>query len=645
MDYKKIYKKVQMSYIIVGTIIAIIFISRQIVIQRQINLGKDMSQAINISGRQRMLSQKIPKDAYGIYKNEDFYQISELLLDLELSIDKFEKSHDLLLNNNKEGKVAIKNNDLILEMFGDIEPYYNSIVRSGKNILNQVKQNGNADNLIIEDLITMNVNEKLFLEKMEKIVSEYENQSDESLMQIERTEQIIFYLSFFAFIFAIFAIIIPTGKILKNSFLDIDERNNNINTLFDTVKSVLFLVKDDGEILFKNLAADKIINKNRMENPKTYINDAARWININMNMVIKDIKSGKKVDNIEVEVEDNDENILTFLVSASSGRYNRQDTILINAYEITLQKKVEHELKSASIKDELTGLYNRHFFDLLIDEEIGRSVRYNYPLSLIMLDIDNFKKINDTWGHPVGDIVLKELAEILEKNTRDSDYCIRIGGEEFIILMPHTYLEGAYSTAEKIRKIIEAHVNDSVGSFTASFGVAERKVNENYLELYSRIDLALYKAKHNGKNQTVKSFQKESNKNMYNIDWKESWESGEKDIDIQHREMFTMLQEIVAEKDSLKSEKDLEDKLKELLNHIKGHFEYEEKVLREIEYPRYLQHKKIHGSLVEKTHKLQEKAKNGEISYEEVIEFMLHDLILGHILKEDTRFFTYIDQE
>ena len=645
MDYKKIYNKVRKRFIIVGAIIAFIFISRQIVVQRQINLGKDMSQAINISGRQRMLSQKISKDAYGIYKNDDFYQISELLLDLELSIDKFEKSHNLLLNNNKDGKVNIKNNDLILEMLEDLNPYYNNIIESGKNILNQVKQNSNADDLIVKDLITMNVNEKLFLEKMDKIVSEYENQSDESLRQIERTEQIIFYLSVFAFLFAIFTIIKPTGKILKSSFLDIDEKNNNVNTLFNTVKSVLFLVKHDGEILFRNLAADKIVDKKRMGNPKVYINDAVKWTNINMNMVIKDVKSGKKAENIEVEVEDSNENILTFLVSASSIRYNREDTILINAYEITLQKKVERELKSASTKDELTGLYNRHFFDLLIDEEIGRSVRYNYPLSLIMLDIDNFKKINDTWGHPVGDIVLKELAEILEKNTRDSDYCIRIGGEEFIVLMPHTYLKAAYSTAEKIRKVIEGHVNDIVGSFTASFGVAERKANENYLELYSRIDIALYQAKNNGKNQTVKSFQEETNKNMYNIDWKESWESGEKDIDHQHREMFTMLQKIVAEKDSLKSEKDLLHKLKKLLNHIKGHFEYEEKVLREIEYPRYLQHKKIHNSLVEKTHKLQEEAKKGEISYEEVIEFMLHDLILGHILKEDTRFFTYIEQE
>ena len=111
--------------------------------------------------------------------------------------------------------------------------------------------------------------------------------------------------------------------------------------------------------------------------------------------------------------------------------------------------------------------------------------------------------MNDKWGHPVGDSVLKLTANVLQNNIRKSDYAIRIGGEELLILMPNTDSQGAYATAEKVRKEIEEATHPVAGRYTASFGVAERTMEEKYTDLYSRIDKALYQAKNNGKNRVV----------------------------------------------------------------------------------------------------------------------------------------------
>lgn len=103
------------------------------------------------------------------------------------------------------------------------------------------------------------------------------------------------------------------------------------------------------------------------------------------------------------------------MLSVTKGKFNRKEIVLINAHDITAQKKAKDILKNLAIKDELTGLYNRHFLDSIIQPEIERSKRYDYPLSVAILDVDNFKIINDKFGHPEGDKVLKEIAEILKE--------------------------------------------------------------------------------------------------------------------------------------------------------------------------------------------------------------------------------------
>lgn len=161
-------------------------------------------------------------------------------------------------------------------------------------------------------------------------------------------------------------------------------------------------------------------------------------------------------------------------------------------------------LKEVAIRDQLTGLYNHNFFYTRLDEEFERGVRYETPLSLIMLDIDNFKNINDTYGHRVGDMVLKEIAQIVKKGVRKTDIVARYGGEEFSVILPHTMLKGAVEEAERLRDLIASHAYAGLASdqITVSVGVAAypQKGAMNSGDLVNHADDALYKAKWAGKN-------------------------------------------------------------------------------------------------------------------------------------------------
>ena len=147
----------------------------------------------------------------------------------------------------------------------------------------------------------------------------------------------------------------------------------------------------------------------------------------------------------------------------------------------------------------LTSLYNRAKLDYILEKEIKYKKRYETSLSLIIADIDFFKNINDTYGHIVGDIILKEFADILSKNIRETDYVGRWGGEEFLFIFPQTKDSDAHIVTENLRKIIEKHNFYNNIKITASFGINECK-DENPTKCVSKADKALYEAKNSNRN-------------------------------------------------------------------------------------------------------------------------------------------------
>jgi diguanylate cyclase (GGDEF)-like protein len=171
-------------------------------------------------------------------------------------------------------------------------------------------------------------------------------------------------------------------------------------------------------------------------------------------------------------------------------------------------RRIEHdeqELEYIATHDRLTGAWNRRQFDELLAREMKRASRYNLPLSLIMLDIDHFKKVNDTWGHQAGDDLLAALSVYVSANIRDIDMLARWGGEEFMVIAPDTGSEAARLLAEKLRALTEHGDFGEAGRITCSFGVTQFQPGDAAESFTSRTDAAMYAAKESGRNRVCGS--------------------------------------------------------------------------------------------------------------------------------------------
>jgi len=224
------------------------------------------------------------------------------------------------------------------------------------------------------------------------------------------------------------------------------------------------------------------------------------------------------IDEIGIEIHEQTQNIFPlFEINLKEANdytrileTSRKEMIKISNDLVTriLEQKNEIEiLRKQVIRDAMTQLNNyQHFYEVL-HKEIYRSVRYKSALSLILADIDNFKAVNDTYGHLAGDRALMAVADCLKRSLRESDHVARYGGEEFAIILPETPLEGAVTVAERIRKEIESlkiKYEDKTIALTLSFGVTSPPFGEQISEeeLVKKADKALYRAKTKGKNRT-----------------------------------------------------------------------------------------------------------------------------------------------
>jgi diguanylate cyclase (GGDEF)-like protein len=171
--------------------------------------------------------------------------------------------------------------------------------------------------------------------------------------------------------------------------------------------------------------------------------------------------------------------------------------------------ELHEEVQRQAVTDKLTGLTNHGRFQEMLGSEIEQVRRYSYPVGLIMLDIDNFKQINDTYGHPQGDQVLQAVARVLREESRDADWAARYGGEEMALVLPHTDIEGAYVIAERVRAAVAGLRIPVLGAdglieVTASLGVAST-TDPDKSALIAKADAALYRAKREGKNRTIRA--------------------------------------------------------------------------------------------------------------------------------------------
>ncbi|ACO03416.1 MULTISPECIES: sensor domain-containing diguanylate cyclase [Persephonella] len=285
------------------------------------------------------------------------------------------------------------------------------------------------------------------------------------------------------------------------------EREKNYRELVENVNSIVLRWKPDGTITFINRFGEKFFGYKRKEligknvcdtivpqcdsegnnlhqmieditrNPNRYVN------NENENMT----KDGKRVWILwkNRPVYDSDNNLIE---------------IFSIGHDITEKKILEKKLEKLATTDGLTGIYNRVKFEEILEEKLRDFSLNGSKFCLFLFDIDNFKKINDSYGHHRGDHVLKEVVNVVRRSLRNDSLFARWGGEEFIILFPNTDLKSCFHVVDGIRKMISRHVFDVVGRITISGGITEVLEGDDSVSIVRRADNLLYKAKGSGKN-------------------------------------------------------------------------------------------------------------------------------------------------
>lgn len=317
-----------------------------------------------------------------------------------------------------------------------------------------------------------------------------------------------------------------------------------------------------------------------------------------------------------------------------------------------LQQKLE-QAEKLSITDRLTGAWNRQHFDDVVGREIMRSQRYGEPLCLALIDIDHFKQVNDEHGHAAGDQVLTEMVELIQSRIRMVDSLFRWGGEEFAVLLPHSPLNGARMSAERLRAATEHHPFSSAGQLTVSIGVAELGSAESGQDWFQRTDRALYQAKREGRNRVICSAQEhaaavseEQRDAVVFLPWKASYECGHALIDSQHQQLFVLGNRLIAASlDTQTNRDDFLATVDELIAHVGQHFSDEEGILAALGYAELPSHRRAHSALLGKVNSLRDKAVNGTATSSEVIDFLVNGVVKNHMLTADKAFFGQLAPE
>lgn len=191
-------------------------------------------------------------------------------------------------------------------------------------------------------------------------------------------------------------------------------------------------------------------------------------------------------------------------INIINGSFEEDDVLILHALANQVAVAIENaQLYQESVTDGLTGLYHHKYFELRLKEELDRAKRYGMPLTLVMIDIDFFKKVNDTHGHMTGDMVLERVASLLKEKTRLSDIVARYGGEEFAVILPNIPYANALLVAERFRKTIEEHDFNGL-RITISLGIGHYAGTDEDVDqkrLTELADKALYTAKENGRNR------------------------------------------------------------------------------------------------------------------------------------------------
>jgi diguanylate cyclase (GGDEF)-like protein/PAS domain S-box-containing protein len=295
---------------------------------------------------------------------------------------------------------------------------------------------------------------------------------------------------------------------LEDSQQEIVASEQRTRNMVDSMPIPLMMTRhDDDVLLYINRKAEEAFgirgaNFLGSQAPNLYVNPGDQE-------TIRELLARKgTVQDYEIALQRLNGDPFWVMLSSVPLSFKSEQVLLTGLVDISERKRLEEDLVRQATTDPLTGISNRRYFMTLFESEFVRASRTAHPLTLLMLDIDHFKLVNDNYGHDVGDLAIKSLADICTQSIRQYDTAARIGGEEFLILLPQTSLDLALVVAERVRTAVQNHAialpDGRQLKFTVSVGVATLSPDIGSADqLFKRADLAMYEAKENGRNRCV----------------------------------------------------------------------------------------------------------------------------------------------
>lgn len=309
------------------------------------------------------------------------------------------------------------------------------------------------------------------------------------------------------------------------------------------------------------------------------------------------------------------------------------------------------ELERLASTDHLTGAWNRAHFERTIAAELERCRAGRLPVSLVLVDIDRFKRVNDTHGHAAGDAVLRELVAVMRARIRASDLLFRWGGEEFAVLVSGAGWRGAERVAENLRQAVAGHDFPVAGRVTVSAGAAEHDGEESLPAWFGRLDAALYAAKAAGRDRVLAdrrgssdAWAREAGRSALHLAWQEAYECGEATIDDEHRELFALANRAIDATLGGGGREGVLAALDGLIAHVARHFADEEAILARLRYGDLEPHRRAHEGLVRRAQWLRERVGSGEAGMGALVEFLAQDVVARHMLTMDRAFFPLFER-
>lgn len=323
-------------------------------------------------------------------------------------------------------------------------------------------------------------------------------------------------LSMLSYVPALFYLIMAFAFMMMKSdilYARIEKANLQIEKYNDRIEEMIRLSPfpiiisrlGDDKIILANNNACKLFGINPKELDRYHLKDFFADSD-NRRLLTERLESEKEVQDFEILVKTPTSDTPFWLLASANVMDYNYDLVLYSAFQdITSRKNRENLLKNQAIRDPLTSLYNRRYFEDEVSKQILALKAKNSPYSVLMLDADFFKKVNDTYGHKTGDKVLIELASTAERALRDNDIVARYGGEEFVVFLPGIKVEDGRGVADRLRQSIGMQTvysdDNAPVKFTVSIGVSSSEISDNVDMLIKTADEALYKAKQNGRNR------------------------------------------------------------------------------------------------------------------------------------------------